>query len=173
MEAYRVERTKAPVTLTIRGGTAMAGCLFLDPRPADEPTVAKVHRLFNDPSPFLPLELAEGRTVVVNKDRIVACRYDGPIGPVVEILIPRRRVTLILEGGMMLTGDLVADGPPDQRRVLDCLNRAELYFLVEARDGDYVVRRDAVECVPSEEQGEPREEEAFALEEAPQTTGVA
>src|SRR5436190_23899098 len=79
------------------------------------------------------------------------------MGPVVEVMLPRRRVTLVLEDGSSLSGDLVADGPPEARRVLDCLNRATPFVLLEARDGDYLVRKEAIAWVPSPEMGDPRD----------------
>jgi hypothetical protein len=166
MREYRVERIKAPVTLKLRDGLELSGSLFVRPEPRDEPLVRKVQQLLNGPESFLPLEVsAEHVTVVHSKERVLWCRYDGPVGPVLEFLLPRRRVTLLLEDGSTLNGDLVADGPPDRRRVLDCLNLGEPFLLLECGERDYLVRRQAIVLVPSAEQGEPRAEaEAFEVE---------
>lgn len=165
MERYRVERMKVLVTLKLRGGMEYQGKVFLPPNPSAEPAVHKLRSVLNGFDPFMPVEPQEGAPILHNKERVIWCRYEGPQGPTLEVLMPRRRVTLILEDGSVLSGDLVADGPPEQRRVLDCLNRPEPFLLLEARDCDYLVRRDAIVSVPSAETGEPRaDDEAFDME---------
>ena len=54
----------------------------------------------------------------------------------------------------------------DRRRVLDCLNRAEAFLLVETKEGDYVLRKDAITMVPSAELGDPRKDADFEMESA-------
>ena len=158
MDAYRVDRQRVAVSLKLRDGLELAGHVFLPPEPRDEPLVNKVQLLLNGSERFLPVETEGGRTVVHNKESILWCRYDGPPGPVVEVLSPRRRVTLILADGTELAGDLVAFGPPDRRRVLDCLNLARTFLLIESPKGDHLVRTDAIQLVPSAEGGDPRAE---------------
>ena len=168
MQEYRVEKIRANVTLRLRGNMEIQGRVFL-PIVADEPVVNRLHELWNGMETFVPVELDDERTVLQNKARVLWCRYDGPAGPVLEVMLPRRRVTFVLEDGTSIGGDLVANGPPDRRRVLDCINRPQPFLLIEARDADYVLHRDAIAFVPSAELGDPREEEAGFEMEAPET----
>jgi hypothetical protein len=165
MREFRIEKTKARVTLKLRDGLEISGRVFLPREPEDEPYVGKLQALLNDAEPFIPVEIEGGEPFVQNKDRVAWCRYDGPVGPVVEVTKPRRRVTLVLDDGSQLQGDLVAEGPPERRRVLDCLNLAPPFLLLETAHGDYLVRKDTISLVPSSEAGEsPSEADTLVIE---------
>ena len=166
MKEYRIEKTRVSVTLRLRGSMQLSGSVFVLPESV-ESLPMRIAELLNAFERFVPFEVSEGRTVVQNKGRVIWCRFDGRAGPVLEVPYPRRRVTLVLEDGTSLSGDIVADGPPDRRRVLDCLNDTKEFLLIETREADYIVRRDAIAWVPSAEMGEPREEERdqFEVEE--------
>lgn len=165
MEPYRVEKVRVRVALKTRDGLEIRGGLFVPVEPDDQPFVVKIQQLLNDPDPFLPVDIGGAEPVLQNKARLLWCRYDGPPGPVVEVMLPRRRVTLVLDDGTSVSGDLVAQGPPDRRRVLDCLNLAPTFFLVESGDGEFLLRKEAVSLVPSGEDGDPRpESDPFEVE---------
>jgi hypothetical protein len=153
---YRVPKDPVEVDLQIEGGVRMRGSVFVSQQAESHPGRERVLDLLNKAGrAYLPIE-SETETRLVHKDRIVLIRtlderdcrltLDEP-GEHPEI-----PVRLCLAGGasagtagsIAMDGNVIVEGPPERRRLLDYLNEAPRFFPLVREDGVYLVNQSFV-----------------------------
>jgi hypothetical protein len=150
VDAYRIEKDRLDVTLTLVGGEELHGHIFVSP-PAightgsDEPSA-----LFNNDEPFFPLELDSGEMLLIAKAQVL--EISGlPLGDDDELLrasSPMALLQLTLAGGISHFGSMRLEVRADRPRLLDHLNESTQRFLALYTDnGVRLINRMLIESV--------------------------
>lgn len=169
--SHVIPKRKVPVRIRLTGGERIEGRVFLD-------YIDPIHRgeqaildLFNNDSPWFPIETDEG-VLVVNRARVLLVEpAEGVAAALVRKestpVFRRERVSLRTGAGIALDGRIAMDLPDEFSRVSDFLNFPEEFFAVETRSGPVLVgKRHVTALTPHEEPpavsttGAPLEEEA-------------
>ena len=162
---YHVPKDSVEVDLQIEGGVRMRGAVFVSQQAETHEGRERVLDLLNKARrTYLPMQ-SEGETKLIHKDRIVMIRslderdcqltLEGP-GDHPEI-----PVRLCLAGGassgtagsIAMEGNVIVEGPPERRRLLDYLNEAPRFFPLVRDDGVYLVNQSFVVHLASGRQG--------------------
>ncbi len=146
--ALTIEVQKIPIRLVDVGGQASEAHLFLHLDSSQDFRSETVGERLNNPEvDFLPFEI-DGRTVLISLTSLgYAEVLETPpeLARMEEIGASRESVTLILQSGESLRGELVFEAAPGRTRVLDLLNAGQQRFLLlQAADKTLFVRRNAI-----------------------------
>lgn len=151
VNAYRIEKQRLEVTVTLASGQGFRGCIFMPACVAGHAGEPGASSLFNDPDPFFPLELDSGEVLLISKDRVM--EVDGlPLSEKEEVLrssMPMSLLEMTLVGGITHFGSMLLEvRAPGRSRVLDFLNESADRFLTLYTDqGVRLVNRTFVESV--------------------------
>lgn len=150
MDAYRIEKARQQVTLTLVGGDELRGHIFIPILPSGHDAEVDPAALFNDAEPFFPLELDGGDVLLVSKSRVVEVA-GLPMREQDEVLresAPMSLLQIVLAGGVAHFGSMRLDVRADRPRLLDLLNDSHDRFIPLYTDhGIRLVNRALIECV--------------------------
>lgn len=149
-DAYKIEKERLEVTITLEGGTEMRGFIFLQPRIYGYTSHSEPAALLNDRELFFPLELDNGDVLLLSKERVVD--ISGlPIGEEDELVrasSPMALLEITLAGGLTRLGSMRLEVRADRPRLLDYLNDCTQRFLMLYTDhGVRLVNRKLIEHV--------------------------
>jgi len=149
-DAYRIEKERLEVVITMEGGSAAHGYIFLQPRVHGYSSHSEPAALFNDDELFFPLELDSGDVLLVSKERVVD--ISGiPVSEEDELLresSPMALLEITLAGGITRLGSMRLEVRADRPRLLDYLNDCKQRFLMLFTDnGIRLVNRTLIERV--------------------------
>jgi hypothetical protein len=154
---YRVATTRRAVTLSMIGGEALRGHVFIHSsayRPFEPEDAAE---LFNSGEPFLALELWGGGVTLVAKERVAEVEVDAgaangeEAGVPADDTTPMAHVQLSLDGGRVIQGSIRLDVRPGRARVLDSLNHLSTRFVTVFTAGAVrLVNRSLIDHVRSQ-----------------------
>jgi hypothetical protein len=154
--SHVIPKRKVGVRLRLSNGESVHGRVFLD-------YIDPIHRgeqaildLFNNESPWFPIETVEGM-IVVNRARVVLVEPGEGVPPALvrkesTPVFRRELVSLRTGQGLTLDGHIAMDLPDEFSRVSDFLNFPEEFFAVETASGPVLVGKQHVTAlVPHEE----------------------
>jgi hypothetical protein len=140
--AYRIEKTRLPVTLTLIGGASLEGDLFVRASSRYAQRLEDAPEVLNAPQPFFPMALASGEIALVAKHHVYSLR-GGP-GAIHQdfSLGTAATVELFMNDGERITGRVLIEPRRAHTRVLDFLNNVEeRFFTVFLKHGLLLVNR--------------------------------
>lgn len=143
MSELRVPTVALEAEVVCADGRAFHGRIFVPPASPHHDGPMRVTEWMNDSrTPFFPLRPAEGESFMVNKDEVVMLSVDASGEGAAEGAesAPRRHVRVECRD-RAVAGEVAIDMPPGQQRLLDHLNRAETFLIVEDGDRRHLVRK--------------------------------
>ncbi|HEY7568258.1 MAG TPA: hypothetical protein VH762_11845 [Gemmatimonadaceae bacterium] len=143
--AYRIEKTRLPVTVTLIGGAKIEGDLFVRASSRYAQRLEDAPEVLNAPQPFFPMALPSGEIALVAKAHVYSLRGGpGAIHQDFSLGTPRT-VELFLCDGERITGRVLIEPRRAHTRVLDFLNvEDEKFFTVFLKHGLLLVNRSQV-----------------------------
>lgn len=162
MEAYKVPKQQARVTVAWPAGEPERGAVFLSASSDRHQGAETVHDLLTRSEPFLPVVFTQLGFRLVRKDRLLWVRVEEPEVAEWHYLelregAPRAAVRCRFADGSALEGEVRALTPPGEQRVVDVVNRAEGFLHLEGDDGLYLVNVTQIAAIEilEERRGEP------------------
>jgi len=150
IDAYRIEKERLEVTITLEGSGELHGYIFLQPGVYGYASHSEPAALFNDRELFFPLELDNGDVLLLSKAR-VADISGLPLAEEDELVrasSPMALVEVTLAGGVTRLGSMRLEVRADRPRLLDYLNDNSQRFLMLYSDhGVRLVNRKLIERV--------------------------
>jgi hypothetical protein len=143
--AYRIEKTRLPVTVTLLGGTKLEGDLFVRSSSRYAERLEDAPEVLNAPQPFFPMALHSGEIALVAKAHVYSL-HGGP-GAIHQdfSLGSPATVELFMADGIRVTGRVLIEPRRAHTRVLDFLNSGEeRFFTVFQKHGVLLVNRSQV-----------------------------
>ena len=130
MSDYRIEKVRRRVDLTLASGDRLEGDIFLQAFARFRAGPEEPLDVLNDDDPFLPLLLATGELLLVQKSQIAFVRTALPVDDEpVESGVIGMHVAITLTHGETLTGSVFPDVRADRPRLVDYLNNTPMKFL--------------------------------------------
>lgn len=134
------------------GGERLDGEVFLNRVSRFRSAPQGPAEFLNEPEPFFALALADGRTILVARERVESVTAD--LGddlsddPVAGVIPHPVAVTITVASGAVVRGTMAIDAPPSHARLLDFLNTNHERFLRVADAGRVIlVNRQAIDHV--------------------------
>jgi hypothetical protein len=150
IDAYRIEKERLEVTVTLVGSGELHGYIFLQPKVYGYASHSEPVALFNDRELFFPLELDNGEVLLLSKAR-VADISGLPLAEEDELVrasSPMALMEVTLTGGVTRLGSMRLEVRADRPRLLDYLNDIHQRFLMLYSDnGVRLVNRELIERV--------------------------
>lgn len=150
IDAYKIEKERLEVTVTLVGSGELHGYIFLQPKVYGYTSHSEPVALFNDRELFFPLERDNGDVMLLSKAR-VADISGLPLGEEDELVrasSPMALVEVTLAGGLTRLGSMRLEVRADRPRLLDYLNDIHQRFLMLYSDnGVRLVNRELIERV--------------------------
>ena len=134
---YKVEKDRFSVTLFLLDGSMREGYVYLSLHAANHDGPEMVRDVLNQGEPFIPIEVEEGSTRLINKNQIVMVSFpaeERETGSLSFKDLSIHNVTIHLINHGHLEGRVISLLPVHSRRVKDYLNQGEA-FLELGRDG--------------------------------------
>ncbi len=146
--SFAIEVQKIPIRLVNVSGQATEARLFLHLASSHDYRSETVGERLNDPKvDFLPFEI-DGRILLIRLSSLAYAEVrEAPpeLARMDEIGASHEVVTLILQSGESLQGELVYEAAPENPRVLDLMNtRQHRFLLLQTDNKTLFVRRKAV-----------------------------
>jgi hypothetical protein len=150
IDAYRIEKERLEVTVTLVGQVELHGYIFLQPKVYGYAGHSEPAALFNDRELFFPLELDGGEMLLLSKARVTD--ISGlPLADEDELVrasSPMALVEVTMAGGLTRLGSMRLEVRADRPRLLDYLNDIHQRFLMLYSDnGVRLVNRKLIERV--------------------------
>lgn len=145
MNEFSVPTVPLRVTAWLTDGKAVEGDVFLPARSPvrDGPMLAA--EWVNVAPTFVPLRPATGRDVMLLcRAQVVAFALPEGVmaaDPLDGCDAPVRRVAIELVGGLRLEGRVAVNMPHYQQRVVDWMNGADAYVVLDARDRAHLIQK--------------------------------
>jgi hypothetical protein len=160
MDEYRVPTVTLDVEVLCVDGRVLSGQVFMPALSAVHAGPPEPEEWINTPSPFFPFAGRGQVNLLLNKQQVLALiapaaeaveAGEDPADPVQPDL-PTRRVSIEADRHRF-DGLLTIDMPLNQQRVLDYLNRRDLFLLLHLDDGRRCLIRKACITTLSELKG--------------------
>lgn len=130
MSDYRIEKVRHRVELTLANGQRLDGDIFLQAFARFRAGPEEPLDVMNDADAFLPLVLANGELLVVQKSQIAVVATDiPPADESNETGVLGMRVEITLVNGESRSGTVFPEVRADRPRLVDFLNDTPLHFL--------------------------------------------
>ncbi len=132
VDAYRIEKERLAVTVTLVGGVELHGYIFLQPRVYGYSSHFEPVALFNDRELFFPLELDNGDVTLLSKARVtdISGLPLADEDDLVRASSPMALVEVTMAGGLTRLGSMRLEVRADRPRLLDYLNDINQRFLM-------------------------------------------
>ncbi len=152
MRELAVERRQVEVSIRFLGQEAVQGHLFLALMAKSHSGRETVLDLMNEPEPFFVLKVeGEPPVLMINKERIVAVEVaraeeiseEDPAAAVAK----EEEMTLIFQDGFALSGRALVELPPTKSRLIDFLNHADRFFMLQDGPAVHIVNRKYISYV--------------------------
>ena len=141
----KVSKLPVEVTMIMLGGEELNGTIYLDMHSRHHAGTERMEDVVNSQTRFIPLILNDGRTVLLNRLRIITghCRQHeaDEYEEMTQALLTDFKVTIRLSDGRTISGAIRTDLPKEHARLSDLLNRPEDFVRVIDRDIEYYVNR--------------------------------
>jgi hypothetical protein len=141
---FRVDKQRTEAILTLTSGATVAGHFFTSPGSAMHVGPERVADLLNSEPGLFPFEITEtggSRTVLVNRDHVVAVAVAGDEArrdPGYEFATPRM-VSVLLSNAQRILGSVRVYQPEGHSRLSDWARQAERFRYVETADATFIV----------------------------------
>ena len=150
MSDYRIEKIRCPVVVRLHSGESVTGEIFLQPFVRPGGANERPQDILNSGEPFFPLALADGDTLLVAKEQVLALGTDQADADdeALESLARPLVVEVRLINGDKHAGAIFLDMPTERPRLLDFLNRDDERFLtLHGTERRFLINRQAIEHI--------------------------
>lgn len=135
---------RLPVVVRLASGDEVTGEAYLQPRVPHHSGPETPLDLLERGERFLPLSLADGSVVFLNRAHVAVLKCD-PAPPESELdwlgVDRFAELDLELSDGLAVRGQAGVTLPPTRLRALDCLNAGGAFLPLRVRDAIYYVNR--------------------------------
>lgn len=114
------ERQKIAVHLV--GGETLSGNIFLEYHPESMTLYQKVSDFLEHTNTFFPLTTDAGAPQFISKKSVRMVKVDYPDEDPAFALMHVEEISVLFADGSKVSGMLMADIPPERKRLSDCLN---------------------------------------------------
>jgi hypothetical protein len=146
MSELRVPTVATAAELLCADGRSFRGRVFVPALASRHSGPMRLEEWLNEPTQFFPF-LPDGAEspVLMNKREVLVMTFaTAPVdGEEPEPETPRRRVAVECEA-RRLEGVLVIDMPSHLSRVLDCLNRTQMFLTLHDGDQHHLVQKERI-----------------------------
>jgi hypothetical protein len=142
--SLKVEKIPVDVTMIMRGGEELTGTIFLDMHSRTHAGPERISDVLNAGAEFIPLVLKDGRTVLLNRRRIVTgcCRAEDDESDALALgIVSDISAGIRLEDGRTLNGMVRMEMHRENTRLSDILNGNEDFIRVRDAGTDNFVNR--------------------------------
>ncbi|MES2179613.1 MAG: hypothetical protein V4550_17265 [Gemmatimonadota bacterium] len=130
MSDYRIEKVRRAVEITLATGGRLAGDIFLQAFARFRAGPEEPLDVLNDAAPFLPLILATGELLLVQKAQIAVVSTDLPeTEDPVDAGVVGMHVDITFIHGETICGSIFPELRADRPRLVDFLNNTSLTFI--------------------------------------------
>ena len=149
MSLFQLPTKEIHVQLRLEGGEVLAGQFFLSEHGPDGGPGLLSQRLNDDSERFLPLAV-NGRVYLVQKSRIASIRVEGGAD---EFPVPGGEAVTRVAVGVSMTHGLTIEGrtcytmPRERERLVDFLNSAPTFVLLQQEEASMLINRDQIVSV--------------------------
>lgn len=146
MSELRVPTVAMAAEILCADGRSFRGRVFIPALASRHTGPMRLEEWLNEPSRFFPfLSDDGGAPVLMNKREVLVMTFAAPApdedDP--EPQVPRRRVAVECEA-RRLEGMLLIDMPPHLRRVLDCLNRPQMFLTLHEGERHHLIQKERI-----------------------------
>lgn len=128
-------------------GRVFTGRIFVPASAASHPGPTRPEEWMNGPAPYFPFQLDEGGApVLLNKHEVLWLTVPGPAfeAEIADLAGIVTRFVQVECGVHTLAGQLVIDGPSDNYRVLDHVNRPEPFLTIWEGERHHLVNKSRI-----------------------------
>ena len=146
MSELRVPTVAMATEILCADGRTFTGRVFVPALASRHSGPMRLEEWLNEPTPFFPFRPDDADApVLMNKREVLAMTFSAPPdeegGP--EPATPRRRVAVECEA-RRLEGMLVIDMPSHLSRVLDFLNRPQMFLTLREENRHHLVQKERI-----------------------------
>jgi hypothetical protein len=146
MSELRVPTVALAAQVVCADGRELGGRLFVPADASRHSGPMRAQEWLNEPPPFFPFDSEEGPPLLLNKHEVVAVTLDAEAdaGDIVEgVEVPMRHVVVEC-GERRFEGRIAIDMPPNQCRVVDYLNRSELFLTLRDANKHHLIQKQRI-----------------------------
>ncbi len=143
---YQVPTTKVHVVIEIAGQEELKGTVFISENIFSHTMKPRLEDLLNQQRRFFPFLLEDEDYILFNKSQLILLRSSENDSHDLEeqLMLEPQTVTLVLDNGNELTGNIYPNLPPDQRRASDFFNQDETFLPIYRENEKVIVNLDHV-----------------------------
>ena len=144
MDDYKVKKDRFYVTLFLLDGSTKEGFIYLSSHAARHEGPEFVIDVLRQSEQFLPINLKDGSTPIINKDQILMMSFPSENGEAVEVSSGETRVHQVsvhLVNHDKVEGRFISVLPEHAQRVKDFLNQKEPFLELIKDDGIYLINK--------------------------------
>lgn len=150
MEDYKVPTVQVSADVLLTDGQLLRGTVFMPAHSAVQAGPMPPEEWINTSVAFFPFrQTGGGPGMLLNKSQVLAFTVTGgepELEPVDDAELPTHHL-VVEAGGHRFEGTVVIDMPPNQRRVVDYLNRPEAFLLLRGGDRNHLIQKSEISRV--------------------------
>jgi hypothetical protein len=146
MSELRVPTVAMATEILCADGRSFSGRVFVPTLASRHSGPMRLEEWLNEPTPFFPFRPDDADVpVLMNKREVLVMTFPSPPADEEdpEPEIPHRRVAVECEA-RRLEGVLLIDMPSHLRRVLDCLNRPQMFLTLHDGNRHHLVQKERI-----------------------------
>ena len=150
MEDYKVPTVQVSADVLLTDGQVLRGTVFMPALSAVQAGPMPPDEWINSPVAFFPFRpLGGGPGLLLNKGQVLAFTVTGdqPEQEPAEVSELPVHHLVIEAGGHRFDGTVIVDMPPNQRRVVDYINRPEAFLLLRGTDRNHLIQKSEISRV--------------------------
>ena len=147
MSSLAVDKIKKRVSLALADRSQLTGYMFLSPFSELGVGQQTVLEALTGRDRFIPFETTEGEFSFVNQSEVVWLSQPWETSDSANDAVPETEshpVTVMLQDGKMIRGEVTVAMPEGQARLSDWLNKNKSFFSLKDRDREIMVNVDYV-----------------------------
>ena len=144
---FKIEMTKKKAEVIYSDESSLTGSFFTSIQTPGHEGNESISDLLVSENKYLPFELDEGKTALLQKECIVMVVLDDPEmkrGITYQQNIP---VKVHFLSGKIIEGKVYSDLPASNSRLSDFLNQSKAFFYLDVGDKDYLVNSRFIKIV--------------------------
>jgi len=150
--AFTIPKDHQSVTVRFSTGVALEGEIFMESVSEGLSMHQKISAFIEHGNAFFPIRaIARRNTEFINKNKIqlieVSLPEDPGTGYFADQLMHSIPVTVYLNEGNTVSGELLAEVPQEKNRLSDCLNLTDKFLTVKSGQKMFYINKEALQKV--------------------------
>lgn len=142
-----VPKERQKVSVHLAGGETLSGNIFIEYHPEALTLYQKLSAFLEGANDFFPLTTDAGAPQFISKRSIRMVRAEYPEEDQSFSLMHIEEITVLFADGSKVSGMLMADIPPERKRLSDCLNLPMKYLSARTPGAVLFINKEAVQKV--------------------------